>query len=685
MDGRGASAAMALAGLLAAAGLLLPSVPAGATSSTTAAATVTDPADLVHPLDGTGTGAVSPGTVGEFPGADLPFGTIQWSPDTSPDAAQSGGGYSYADDHLNGFSLTHLSGTGCPSYQDVPILPTVGALPAAPQSALDTFSHSQEEASPGRYRVTLGPQPIHVSLAVTTRTGIAGLTFPPGTASNVLFKVADSANPASAAAVRVVGHDEIEGQVTSGQFCQTGTNYTLHFVARFERPFASAGTWDGSGPHAGAGSCTGTSCGAFATFNTRGDRQVLMKVGISFVSTRDAAQNLAAEDPGWSESAVAAQAQQRWNALLGRIAVGGGTASEQHVFYTALYHSLLFPNVVSDVNGDYAGSDGRVHTDHGREEYANFSEWDIYRSEVQLESLLNPKAVGDMVQSLLDDAQQGGWLPKWAIVGGDESQMNGDSADPIIADAYAMGVRNFDVAAALRDMVKGATQNETNHGLEIERQYLGQYLTQHYVNAGSLDLTSIDYSIGGSATLEYAIDDFAIAQVAAALHNARWPPPWSSAPPTGSTCSTPPPAPSEPGAATAASRRGRPSRRPSWNPAASWASRRATPSSTPGPSPRTWPPRPPSWAVTPPPWPNSKRSSRSSTPRATPPTTGPETSPASGRPGSSTIWARRPRPSASCAPSPTPSTPTLRSTSPVTTTSAPLPRGTCGPPSASFP
>jgi predicted alpha-1,2-mannosidase len=510
---------MALAGMLAATGLLLPpSVPAGATSGTTAAATVADPAALVHPLDGTGTGAVSPGTVGEFPGADLPFGMIQWSPDTSPDAEQSGGGYTYADDHVNGFSLTHLSGTGCPSYQDVPILPTVGDLPATPQSVLDTFSHVQEQASPGRYQVTLGPQPIHVSLAVTTRTGIASLTFPPGTSSNVLFKVADSANPASAAAVQVVGRDEIEGQVTSGQFCQTGTNYTLHFVARFERPFASAGTWDGSGPHTGARSCTGTSCGAFATFDTRADRQVLMKVGISFVSTRDAAQNLAVEDPGWSVPAVAAQAQHRWNALLGRIDVGGGTAAEQHVFYTALYHSLLFPNVVSDVNGDYAGSDGRVHTDHGREEYADFSEWDIYRSEVQLESLLNPKAVGDMVQSLVDDARQGGWLPKWAIVGGDESQMNGDSADPIIADAYAMGVRNFDVAAALRDMVKGATETETNHGLEIERQYLSQYLTQHYVNAGSLDLTSIDYSIGGSATLEYAIDDFAIAQVAAALH-----------------------------------------------------------------------------------------------------------------------------------------------------------------------
>ncbi len=126
-----------------------------------------------------------------------------------------------------------------------------------------------------------------------------------------------------------------------------------------------------------------------------------------------------------------------------------------------------------------------------------------------------------MVQSLVDDGEQGGWLPKWAIVGGDESQMNGDSADPIIADAYAMGARNFDVATALRLMEKGATENETDHGLEIERQYLSQYLGQHYVNATSLDLTSSDYSIGGSATLEYAMDDFAIARMAEAEHDTR--------------------------------------------------------------------------------------------------------------------------------------------------------------------
>jgi predicted alpha-1,2-mannosidase len=299
-----------------------------------------------------------------------------------------------------------------------------------------------------------------------------------------------------------------------------GDNYTLHFVAQFDRPFTADGTWDASGTTPGSTTCAVTSCGAYVTFGTTSaPRTVLMKVGISFVSLADAAQNLRTEDPGWSVDRVAAAAQAAWNAVLGRVAVSGGTRAEQHTFYTALYHSLLFPNVVSDDNGQYPGSDGKIHMARGHEEYANFSEWDMYRSEVQLESLLDPHAVGGMVQSLVDDAEQGGWLPKWAIVGGDEVQMNGDSADPIIADAYAMGVRNFDVGAALRAMVKGATQNETNHGLQIERQYLTQYLSQHYVNAGSLDLTSIDYSIGGSVTLEYALDDFAIARVASAEHD----------------------------------------------------------------------------------------------------------------------------------------------------------------------
>ncbi len=476
-----------------------------------------NPAGLVDPLDGTGTGPVSPGTVGEFPGADLPFGMIQWSPDTTPNLAASGGGYSSVDTGISGFSLTHLSGTGCPSYQDVPILPTVGPIGSDPEATSASFSHTTEHASPGQYGVTLGPSHVAAALTVTTRTGLSRFTFPRTAAANVLFKVAGSANPVTASRVQLDGDQGISGQVTSGQFCQTGTNYTLYFAARFDRPFTSAGRWSGPAVSPGARSCAGTACGAYVTFDARRHRVVTMKVGISFVSVADAVDNLRVEDPGWSLGRVESRATADWNALLGRIRIGGGTPAERRTFYTALYHSLLDPDVVSDDNGRYTGADGRVHRSTDGAQYANFSEWDIYRSEIELVSLVARNRAGAMVQSLVNDATQGGWLPKWAIAGGDESQMNGDSADPIIAAAFAFGVRNFDVRAALAAMVKGATESETGHGLEIERQYLDQYLSQHYVNADALDLTSIDYSIGGSVTLEYALDDFSIARMAAAV------------------------------------------------------------------------------------------------------------------------------------------------------------------------
>jgi predicted alpha-1,2-mannosidase len=290
----------------------------------------------------------------------------------------------------------------------------------------------------------------------------------------------------------------------------------VYFVARFDRPFSATGTWDGSVVTPGGTACTGAGCGAYVRFDTATQRAVEMKVGLSYVSTTGAAANLAAEDPGWSLATVAAAATRRWNQLLGRIRVGGGTAAHQRTFYTALYHSLLFPSVVSDANGSYRGGDGLIHRS-SRTEYANFSEWDIYRSEIQLVSMLAPTQAGDMVQSLVNDAAQDGWLPKWAMPDGDLAQQNGDSADPLIASAYAFGVHSFNARAALQAMVKGATETESPHGLEIERQYLNQYLAQHYVDASALDLDSITYSAGASMTLEYALDDFSIAQLARAL------------------------------------------------------------------------------------------------------------------------------------------------------------------------
>ena len=484
-----------------------------ASASAPAAVLVSDPAGLVNPFAGTGSAHAPEGTVGEFPGADLPFGMMQWSPDTTPNRV-SGSGYSYADSRISGFSLTHMSGTGCASYGDVPVLPTVGPIGRDPEDASDVFSHAHEKASPGRYEVDLGRSKITSELTVTTRTGLSRFTFPRTDRANVLLKVSASANGVNGSGFRVIGNDEISGQVTSGQFCQTGTSYTLYFTARFNRPFSTVGAWNGSVVSPGARSCQAKACGAFVSFDARADPVVLMKVGISFVSDGNATENLEKEDPGWSLSRVESAARHRWNDMLGRVRIGGGTLSSERTFYTALYHSLLHPNVVSDDNGQYAGNDGRAHRATDHEQYANFSEWDIYRSEIQLVALLAPHQTGDMIQSLVNDAEQGGWLPKWAIVGGDAAQMNGDSVDPIIADAYAFGVRGFDAHAALTAMVKGATQAEPLDGLEIERQYLNQYLAQHYVDAGSLDLDSIDYSIGGSVTLEYAIDDFSIAQLA---------------------------------------------------------------------------------------------------------------------------------------------------------------------------
>jgi predicted alpha-1,2-mannosidase len=488
--------------------------PKSGESSPATTMLVSDPASLVDPFAGTGTGAVSPGSIGEFPGADTPFGMVQWSPDTYPDRV-SGSGYSYDDTHISGFSLTHLSGDGCPAYGDIPVLPTVGTVGSQPEATVDSFSHSEEQASPGRYSVVLGPSDIRFAMSVTTRTGIAEMTFPAAPQANVLFKVSGSANPVSAASVNVVGDDEVTGEVTSGQFCQTGTSYTLYFAAYFEKPFAEHGTWAKT-VEPGTTRCTGDECGAYVSFDTQTSRTVLMKIGISFVSVANAESNIAAEDPGWSLDKIETEATGSWNTMLGRVRVGGGSKTQQKIFYTALYHSLLHPNVVSDANGQYMGDDGRVHQSSSPQ-YSNFSEWDIYRSEIELISMVAPTQAADMIQSLVNDGEQNGWLPKWAIADGDASQMNGDSADPIIAAAYAFGVRDFDQKAALAAMLKGAEQNETGHGLEIERQYLSQYISQHYVDANSLDLTSIDYSIGGSVTLEYAIDDFAIAQLAESL------------------------------------------------------------------------------------------------------------------------------------------------------------------------
>ncbi|HEY2673008.1 MAG TPA: GH92 family glycosyl hydrolase [Rugosimonospora sp.] len=481
---------------------------------------IADPTSLVNPYLGTGNGGATVGDVNTFPGAAAPFGMLTWSPDTT--SRPTGGGYSYADSAITGFSLTHLSGVGCPVEDDVPILPTVGAIGTNPGAAQQPFSHAGEVATPGYYSVGLGP--IQMSVATTTRTGIGRITFPSSTQSNVLFKVSQSKNQATASSVDIVGDDEVTGSVATGHFCATQQQpVPVYFAAQFNRPFATTGTWNGSSVTSGSTSASGTNSGAWVSFDTTASDTVLMKVAVSYVSTANAQANLRAEDPGWSVRDVADATARSWRDLLSEIQIGGGTHDEQVEFYTALYHALLTPTVFSDADGQYPGFDGRAHTaPRGTAHYTSFSGWDIYRSEIPLLATLAPKQTSQMAQSLVDDARQGGWLPKWPVGNAYTGMMNGDAADPIIAEAYAYGARDFDARDALSAMVKGATvvpaANQLGQGWYEERPGLADYLKLGYVpNDSTVSGSAVDN--GASETLEYATADFAISQLASQLGN----------------------------------------------------------------------------------------------------------------------------------------------------------------------
>ncbi len=569
------------------------------------------PAALVNPEVGTGIGTVAPGNVSEYPGASVPLGMVQFSPDTSPDRqVATGSGYDYADSEISGFSLTHLSGPGCAIYGDIPILPVTGPVPAEPDAAVQPFSHTSEHSSAGNYNVDLGSgnQGIGVQLTATTRSALGAFEFPAlprpargvstAGADDLLFKVSDSANGSSSSQVQVVGADSLVGSVTSGNFCGIPGDYTLHFAAQFSEPFISSGTWQ-NGAVGAKETCSGmasASCGAWLSFRKPGHfgaQRVMVKVGISFVSAAGATANLTAEDPGWSFSGVSRAATEEWNGLLDRVAVHGGSETAWRTFYTALYHSLLFPSVFSDDDGRYMGFDHRVHTlAQGQVQYSNISEADIYRSEVPLLAVLLPGPTSQMVQSLLNDADQtsGDFLPKWVIANNDASQWDGDSVDPLIADAYAYGARGFDLERALKVMIHGATVPEAGFA---ERQNLTEYLSQGWVPA--LPTTSPPIPTRTAArrpsSTRSTTSPFRGSPGRRATRPRR--PSSPSAVRTGRTCSTRQPDTWLLARPTGASR---PARHSNWRAPPTkpreWpsrGSRRATPSSTPGPFPRTWP------------------------------------------------------------------------------------------------
>ena len=477
-----------------------------------------------------GTGAFPDVPAGDnnlFPGAVAPFGMIQWSPDTG--AGLKPGGYAYYDTQISGFSLDHLSGAGCGDGGNFSFMPILGAgePPNGSRVAFaTTFSHANETAKPGFYSVTLD-NGIKVELTATTRTGFGRFTFPAGKTATLSINAASDVNRPDDSSISIdPDNHEVTGWSIGGYFCQGRSRErdkrTIYFCAVFDRAFSGYGTWSGAAFAPNSTNGSDTASGAFLSFDTSKTPTVMAKVAISYVSIANARANIEAESPvahfSSSDFDTAVQsASDNWNAWLNKIQVSGGSTNDMNTFYSMLYHTFIGPTVCSDANGDYTGYDGQVHNTGGRVQYANFSGWDIYRSEAQLLGMLAPKEASDMAQSLLNDYQQGGAFPRWGVTTEDSGVMMGDPAAPIVADYYAFGATNFDTEATLAGLLNAATNPAVYapRSKTHERDGLADYIKLGYIPEHGEQ--------GGygpvSMTLEYDSADFALAEFAAALND----------------------------------------------------------------------------------------------------------------------------------------------------------------------
>jgi predicted alpha-1,2-mannosidase len=431
-----------------------------------------DPAALVDPFVGTATSPSAHDNGYTTPGAVRPFGLLYWSPDT-PDIIN----YHYDDPVIYGFSLTHISGPGCGAFGDVPIFPMLGApekSPAAEPDAYEArFSHANEHAEPGYYEVRLDSG-IEVRLAAQVRSGIAEFRFPAAHASRTLLIELGRNLGGNGAVYRTeiqIRDGTVTGSVSSGGLCGHKKLYRVYFAMEMDPAPEAFGTFDEAGLAAGNHAASGSQAGGYVSFGPS-IRTIRVKAGISFVSAVNAEANLRSEIKDWDFEEVRRDARAAWNKALSRVQVSGGTDVDRRVFYRALYHSLLHPSAFNDVNGEFVGFDGKVHTARGRTQYQDFSGWDIYRSESQLLTMLFPEKAGEMAQSLVTDAELGGGLPVWTAANFETGAMVGDPGACILTSMYAFGARGFNNKAALAAMLRGANDPET-HSLQYpERPYL---------------------------------------------------------------------------------------------------------------------------------------------------------------------------------------------------------------------
>ena len=488
----------------------------GLSSAATAAATPADPTTLVNPFVGTQNFGNT------FPGASAPFGMVQVSPDTGGQ-----GGYDYQQNSIYGFSQTHLSGVGCGVMGELPMMPTTGAVENVdPNTYRSTYSHNDEEATPGYYRVGLSRYNVDAELTATERTGWQRYTFPATGAANVLFNTGKANQHVFDSEAHVVGDRTVEGRVRAGGFCAGRDQHTVYFTASFDRPFSGYGTWRGSTIRPGTRDASGEGGnGAWVSFDASTDRDAVVKVGLSYTGIEGARKNLAAETgDSYDFDATRTKSHDTWQKQLGLIKIGGGTADRQIAFYTALYHAQLHPNLAGDVDGRYVGFDDEVHTGDGFTPYQNFSLWDTYRPQNQLLELLQPQVARDVALSIVAIGRDGGWLPRWALANSETNIMTGDPVTPFLVEAWSKGLLAGHEREAYALLKQNATSTPPADSPYNGRSGVAYYNDRGYVPSG-LRIGEDCAHKGGdndcvhpaSATLEYAAADAALALMADGL------------------------------------------------------------------------------------------------------------------------------------------------------------------------
>lgn len=438
-----------------------------------------------------------------YPGAQAPFGMVQLSPDNGLPGWDRISGYFYPDSTIAGFSHTHLSGTGAGDLYDISFMPVTLPYKEAeqPLGIHSKFSHQDEKAEAGYYSVLLKDYQIKVELTATDRCGIQRYTFPEAQAAIFLnLRKAMNWDFTNDSYIEQIDSVTIKGYRMSDGWAR---DQRLYFCTRFSKPFQKM-TLDTTAVTKG-GKIIGNSTIARFDFNVKAGEQILVTTALSGVSMEGAIKNIKAEVPENDFDKYLSQTQQKWNQQLGKIEIESNDSDTKKVFYTALYHSMLAPTIYSDVDGTYYGPDKKIHQAEGWTNYSTFSLWDTYRASHPLFTYTEPERVNDMVKSFIAFYEQNGRLPVWNFYASETDMMIGYHAVPVIVDAYLKGIGDFDAKKALEACV--ATANLDHYrgiGLYKQLGYIPYNVKDEYNNE--------NWSL--SKTLEYAFDDYCIAEMA---------------------------------------------------------------------------------------------------------------------------------------------------------------------------